>query len=307
MENAFFLPVLAAKVFVGIFVLLGVATLVGKYAAKKNPNNLVKELNIRVNAWWGIVVMLLAAFWFGREGMIVLFMLLSFATLREFMTHVYRYRADHNRIALCFYVLLPMQYYFVWTGWYSMFTVLIPVYAFLLLPIAGHLAGETQHFFERTAKIQWGVMITVYCLSHVPALMTLPLKDFAGQNILLLLFMLVVVQGCDVLYYLWRRTGGLTGGRRKDVGAMLSVSVCTILAASLYWITPFTPFQAALIGLLMSVMGFFGGEVMRLIKHSFGIRHWGQSSHRYTNVLDRVDSLCFAAPVFFHIVRYYWT
>ena len=309
MNTAFYLPALVGIVFFGIFCVLILASLAGKYYERKqgfDVSNMVKEWNARVASWWVITTLLLVTFWLGRGGMIALFVAASFATLREFIGHVYRHRADHLTIALCFYILLPLQYYFVLTNWFSMFTILIPVYAFLLLPIISNMAGDNSQFFERTAKIQWGVMITVYCLSHVPALLSLEIKDYNSPNIVLLLFMLMVVQSGDVFAYLWRRAGSKIAPPRTLPSAYISVPLSTLLATCLYWITPFTPFQAALAGLMISLMGFFGNEVMRAIKRSLGIRHWG---HAYStrSVLDRLDSLCFAAPVFFHVVRYYWT
>ena len=304
---SFWMPTRAAVVFLSVLAVLSSASLAGRFVANRqglSPSPVVKELNARVASWWAMTAVMLVVFALGRVGTVVLFAATSVAALREFMTQVYRYRADHNTIALCFYVLLPLQYYFVYIGWYSMFTVLIPVYAFLLLPIVGCMAGDRRAFFERTAKIQWGVMVTVYCLSHVPALMILNLRGFS-ENILLLLFLLVAVQGGDVAYYLWRRTGGMLGDRRTASGTLVSLLTAMLLATALFWITPFTPLQAALVGLVLGSIGFMGSEVMGAIKRSFGIRHWGRDLRRYNNVLDRVDGICFAAPVFFHIVRYY--
>jgi len=210
MRADFYLPATVGIVFFGIFCALALASLAGKYYERKqglDVSNMVKEWNARVASWWVITILLLVTFWIGRGGMIALFVAASFATLREFISHVYRHRADHLTIALCFYILLPLQYYFVLINWFSMFTVLIPVYAFLLLPIIRNMAGDNSQFFDRTAKIQWGVMITIYCLSHVPALLSLEIKDYASPNIVLLLFMLVVVQSGDVFAYLWRRAG----------------------------------------------------------------------------------------------------
>ena len=137
-------------------------------------------------------------------------------------------------------------------------------------------------------------------------MLSLEIKDYAAPNIVLLLFMLVVVQSGDVFAYLWRRAGSKIAPPRTLPSAYISIPLSTLLAASLYWITPFTLFQAALAGLMISLMGFFGNEVMRAIKRSLGIRHWGHAFSTHS-VLDRLDSLCFAAPVFFHVVRYYWT
>lgn len=308
------LPIQAGFVFLGIFAVLILATLIGNLLRKYRPNSTtVEDFGSRVSTWWVMMVILLLAFGFGDIGATFLFFLISFAALREFMTLIYRRRSDHNAIAACFYILLPLQYYFVLTNWYGMFAALIPVYAFLILPIIAAFSGDTNGLFERTAKIQWGAMVTIFCLSHVPALMTLEVINFQDQNILLLIFMILVVQVNDVLQYilgkLFRSSRPIMPALSPDktiVGTIGGISCASLLAASLYWLTPFTPLQAALIGFIISLMGFFGSMVMTGIKHSYGVQNWGRMMYRHGGMLDRVDSICFAAPVFFHLVRYYW-
>lgn len=310
------LPAQAGTVFLGVFAVLIAASLIGRVVMPRtvpHKTNMLGELNARIDAWWVMTIVLLLAFWFGHVGTTFLFFLVSFAALREFMTLVYRRRSDHNAIAVCFYILLPVQYYFVLTGWYGMFSIFIPVYAFLLLPIIASLSGDTAGFFERTAKIQWGVMVSIFCISHAPALMTLNIEGFEGNNILLLIFLVAVVQASDVCQYIW----GKAIGKRKIMpalspnktvaGTVGGIGTATLLAALLWWITPFHPLQAALIGLVICLMGFFGGLVMSAIKRSFGVKDWGRMIRGHGGMLDRVDSVCFAAPVFFHIVRYFWT
>lgn len=315
MNNVSAMPVQAGFVFIGIFVGLVFAGLLGKYLRTRRPDTpqpLLDSLISRLSVWWVMTIVLLLAFWFGNIGAVLLFLMISFTSLREFMTRVYRNRSAHNAVAACFYILLPLQYYFVLTDWYSMFTVLVPVYAFLILPVIVCLSGENSGFFERTAKIQWGAMITVFCLSHVPALINLPIAGFEDKNILLILFMIAVVQGSDVFQYLF---GKLLGTRpimphilpdKTLAGTLGGIAAATAFAAALFWLTPFTPVQAAAIGLMLAVCGFFGDVVMSIIKQNFGIKDWGRMIRGHGGMLDRVDSICFAAPIFFHIVRYYW-
>lgn len=311
----FYFPIQAGYVFLGIFAILILASSIGAIAKRRAPltkQHAVGELNARIDAWWVMTLVLLFSFMFGHVGTTLLFAAVSFAALREFMTLVYRNRHDHNTIATCFYILLPVQYYFVLVGWYGMFSIFIPVYAFLLLPIISAISGDTHDFFTRTAKIQWGAMVTLFCISHVPALMTLNIPSYEDKNILLLIFMVSVVQASDVLQYIW---GKLIGKRKimpalspnKTVaGTVGGMGSATLLAAALYWITPFSPIQAALIGFAICLMGFLGGLVMSAIKRSFGVKDWGRMIHGHGGMLDRVDSICFAAPIFFHIVRYFW-
>jgi phosphatidate cytidylyltransferase len=303
--------------FVAVGGVLVFASLVGfalkRLVAKGAPHSVIDNLNARINAWWVMVVVIGLAFFFGKTGVIVLFGLVSFFALREFITISYTRRGDHLALAVSFFFFLPLQYWLVWTGWYGLYTILIPVYAFLALPIIACLAQDTTRFLERTSKVQWGLMITVYCISHVPALLTLDIPNFGGRQALLIVFLVIVVQGSDVLQYVW---GKLFGKRKvapqlspsKTVeGLVGGVLSATALGAALWWITPFSPVEAALMAFCICVMGFFGGLVMSGIKRDRGIKDWGAMIEGHGGMLDRMDSVCFAAPIFFHLVRFFHT
>lgn len=303
--------------FGGIAGVLVVATVVGRLlrraVAHGEPHAVIDNLNARVDAWWLMVGVIAAAFVFGRGGVIALFFFVSFYALREFMSLLQTKRADHPAIAAAFFVALPLQYLFVWTGWYGMYSIFIPVYAFLVLPILSALGSDTQRFLERASKVQWGLMISVFCISHVPALVTLEIPGYEGRHLLLVAFLVIVVQGSDVLQYVW----GKLCGRRKVApelspgktweGLVGGVASATALGAALYWITPFTPLQAAAMSFVMCLMGFLGGLVMSAIKRDRGVKDWGHLIEGHGGMLDRLDSVVFAAPVFFHFVRYWWT
>ena len=300
--------------FLAILAILITASSVGSILALKygSQNPTISNLNARINAWWVMTLVLVLAFVTGHIGSTFLFFLVSFAALRECLSLVYSRRGDYAVLVACFYVVLPVQYYFVLTDWYGMFAIFIPVYAFLLLPILAGLSGDPTRFLDRTAKIQWSLMVSVFCISHVPFLLNLKIPNF-DQNILLVIFLIAVAQASDVLQYIW---GKLLGKRKiapvlspsKTVeGFVGGVLSATALATALWWITPFTPFQAGLIGLVICLMGFAGGLVMSAIKRDFGVKDWGHMIKGHGGMMDRVDSICFAAPIFFHIVRYFWS
>lgn len=302
-------------IFAAVFAVLIIASVIGEMLKQKYgvKNPTIANLTARIDAWWVMTLILLAAFLFGQIGTTILFFLISFVALREFMTLVYRKRSDYYSMVACFYLLLPIQYYFVLDHWYGMFSIFIPVYGFLLLPIVASMSGNTEHFLERAAKTQWMAMICIFCLSHVPALLFLNLDGFhSDNNILLLIFMIATVQASDVLQYIW---GKLVGGPKimprlspsktvsGTVGGILSA---TALAALMAPITPFSYWQAAAIGFVICIMGFLGGLVMSAIKRDHGVKDWGNMISGHGGMLDRVDSICFAAPVYFHFVRYFW-
>lgn len=271
------------------------------------------NLNQRIKAWWVMVALIAIAFLFGKDGMIVLFALISFAALREFVTLTHSRRSDHWVLLGMFGIIIPVQYWLVWTEWYGLFTIFIPVYCFLIMPAITALHGDTERFLERIAAQQWAVMLAVYCVSHVPALMTLPIPGYENRSLLLIAFLIVTVQGSDVLQYIF---GKLFGKHRFSptvspsktweglIGGLLSASA---LGALLYWLTPFSPLEAAGVAFLACLMGFLGGLVASAIKRDQGVKDWGHLIEGHGGMMDRADSLVFAAPVFFHIVRYFWT
>jgi phosphatidate cytidylyltransferase len=304
------------RLFLGIFAILAFATVIGQVlrwrVARGQPHGVIDNLNQRIAAWWAMVVLVALAFAAGKGGVIVLFALLSLLALREFVTLSYTRRSDHVALAMAFYVFLPLQYGLIWIEWYGLYSIFIPVYAFLFLPIIAALRADTNRFLERIAEVQWALMLAVFCLSHVPALLTLEVPGYAGRNLLLIAFLVIVVQSSDVLQYVW---GKLLG--RHQVAPLLSpsktwegfiggVASATALGAALYWITPFTVEEAAAIALAINLMGFFGGLVMSGIKRDLGVKDWGHLIAGHGGVLDRLDSVLFAAPVFFHIVRYWY-
>lgn len=273
----------------------------------------IANLNARVRAWWVMIAIVAAAVVAGRMATIILFGCISFLALREFITLAAMRRADHRALWVAFFVVLPVQYYLIATGWYGLFCTLIPVYGFLLLPVLAALAADTRCFLARASETQWGLMICVYCISHVPALFLLDIPGYRGRNVMLCVFLLAVVQSSDVLQYV----GGKLLGRIKIApklspsktlegllgGVMSAVGIAVLLRP----ITPFSSPQAAAMGLAIAVMGFLGGLVMSAIKRDLGVKDWGTMIEGHGGVLDRMDSVCFAAPVFFHLMRYFFT
>jgi phosphatidate cytidylyltransferase len=306
-----------AVLFLGLLAVLVTASVIGwllkRVVARGAPHGAIDNLNARVKAWWVMAAVIGAAAWLGQIALVVLFALVSFFALREFLTLTPTRRSDHLALSFAFFVVLPLQYYLVATEWYGLFAIFIPVYVFLLLPILSALGADTTRFLARTAEVQWGLMIAVYCISHVPALLALDIPGYEGRNLLLVFYLLIVVQASDVLQYVW---GKLVGKRKvapalspsKTVeGLVGGASSAVALGTALWWITPFSPAWAAGISAIVVAMGFFGGLVMSAIKRDRGVKDWGAMIEGHGGMLDRLDSVCFAAPVFFHFTRFFFT
>lgn len=301
----------------GTLGLLIVASLIGWVLAKKAVTDSAKatvaNLNARTRAWWLMVAVFATALVIGPLGTTLMFGFSSFMALREFITLTPTKVGDHRTLFWVFFIVTPLHYYFLGSGWYGMFVIFIPVYAFLVLPVRSALAGDCERFLERTAKIQWGLMVCVYCISHAPAiLMLLKIPGFEGQNAKLLFWFVTVVELSDVMQYVW---GKLCGRRKiaptvspgKTWEGFLGGGATTVgIGAALWWATPFSPLQAAAMAALIVLMGFAGGLVMSAIKRDRGVKDWGGAIAGHGGFMDRFDSLSFAAPVFFHVTGFYF-
>ncbi|MFG1352041.1 phosphatidate cytidylyltransferase [Xanthobacter autotrophicus] len=310
-------PLDLVAVLAGLLGVLAVASAIGyglqRRLSADGSNVVIENLNDRIRAWWVMVILMGLALMGGRIGVTVFFAFCSFAALREFITLTDTRQGDHWALALAFFVVLPVQYYLIWIDWYGLYAIFIPVYAFLLMPIVAALRGDTDHFLVRIAEVQWALMICVFCTSHVPALLSLDIPGFAGRNVLLIAFLVIVVQISDVLQYVWGKLLGRTKiapklSPSKTVEGFLGGALsATAIGAGLSWMTPFSPLEAALLAFVIVVMGFFGGLVMSAIKRDRGVKDWGHLIAGHGGFLDRLDSVLFSAPIFFHLTRFWWS
>lgn len=249
----------------------------------------------------------------GVVGSTLLFALLSFLALREFITLTHTRRGDHRTLILAFFVVLPLQYVVVALRRFDLFTVLVPVYVFLALPVVSALGNDPTRFLERTAKIQWGLMVTLYGLSHTPALLLLRVPGDEARGAFLVLFLVVVVVAGQAA-----QAAAGNRLRRRPVARAISRSFSWrawsagvvaggLAGGALFWATPFDPVAALAMGSVAAGAGTLGDFVMQALKRDAGVRHWGTraSLTGAVGLLDRIAPLCFAAPVFFHVLR--WT
>lgn len=293
--------------------ILGLASLAVALLRWLRPAMDTTELLARVRSWWwmaGIFLVIILA----RDGLaLVFFAFLSFWAFKEYVTLLQTRPADHGSLLWSF-VAVPLQYYWIALPWYGMFTLFIPVYMFLLLPVQLVLAQEPKGFVASASQLQWGLMAFVFGLSHLGALLTLPLvaaPQVHGRT--LLLFLVFVVEISDVLQYVW----GKTLGRHRVLpsispnktweGLLGGVTSAVLCSLGLRFLTPFSVVETLGVACLITLAGFAGGAVMSAVKRDFGVKDFGTLIPGHGGMVDRVDALCYAAPLFFHYVRYVHT
>jgi phosphatidate cytidylyltransferase len=321
----------------GVLILLGGATALVQALRQRSDSGLnvamLETFRLRIHAWWVLCSLLAAAFFLPQAATVVLFGLISFWALREFITLTPTRPGDHRTLFWVFFVITPLQFVLVGMRNYPLFSIVIPVYAFLFIPARIALAGDYKRFLERTAKIQAGLLICVYCLSYAPALLTLEKPNSApeasaplaadnqgagvepnptpGATVRLLFFFVLMVQFSDTLQYAWAQIPSrhviapAINPTRTWEGLIGGAASTTLIGAILWWATPFELWKAAALSLVIALMGFAGGLTMSAIKRDRGVQDYGTLVEGHGGVLDRIDSICFAAPVFYHLAKYW--
>jgi phosphatidate cytidylyltransferase len=304
-----------------VLALLGVATAIGQWLRRQESSRVdrraVEAYNARIQAWWFFGVVLgLAIIW--QDITVILFGMLSFWALREFVTLTPTRIGDHRALFWVFFFFTPMQFVLVWVDNYGLYSVLIPVYAFLFIAVRSAISGDYDRFLERIAKVQCGLMICVYCLSFAPAMLYLKIEDLSGVNdpyaqYRTLYFFVTIVLFADLLEWAFSRMYGKHIIAEKIdpqlswEGVLASAGCTAVAGAALAWATPFPRWwQAAAMSLLIALMAAAGSLTMAAIKRDRGELVTGNFVEGHGGVLSRIDSICFAAPVFYHVTRYFF-
>jgi phosphatidate cytidylyltransferase len=292
------------------------ASLVGFYlsrtAKSESGRATIENLNARIRAWWVMIGIFAIAMVIGPVGAMLLFGIVSLLALREYVSLIPTVPANHRTLFWAFFVVTPLQYWILYRGWYGVASIMIPVYAFLFVPMRLVLSHEVSGFLDRAARIHWGLMLCVYCISYAPALLILDVPGYRGQSAKLLLFLVIVVQVSDVFQYIWgkllgkRKIAPLVSPNKTWEGFAGGISSASLLGMSLWWMTPFSAVQALIISLMITLLGFAGGLTMSAIKRDHGVKDFGSMIEGHGGILDRMDSICFSAPVFFHVTRFFF-
>ena len=288
---------------------LGTVIIGAKHFLKPSAGD--TELWLRMRSWWVMAGLFILAIAVNRELSVLFFGLVSFLALKEYFSIIPTRRAD-RRVLFWAYLAIPIQYLWVWQGWYGMFIIFIPVYMFLFMPLRMIIEGETQGFLKAAGTLHWGLMTTVFSLSHAAYLLALPdAANPAAHGASLLIFLVFLTQFSDVMQFVW---GKLLGKIKvipkvspgKTLAGLLGGVVTTTLLAWIIapYLTPLTGWEPLAAGVIIGLGGFIGDVTISAVKRDIGIKDTGNLIPGHGGILDRVDSLTYTAPLFFHFVYY---
>ncbi len=297
----------------GLFVLLVAASAAHLVFKKARPQTDFTEIGLRIRSWWVMVSIFTLAMLLSRNVSLFFFAFISFLALKEYLSIIPTRRAD-RRVLLWAYLAIPLQYFWAGIEWYGLFIIFIPIYLFLFLPLCMVIIGETRDFLRSAGTLHWGLMTMVFSISHLAYLLVLPRTGNPGAGGAgLLLYLVFLTQSNDVSQFLW----GKSCGRRKIVprvspnktweGFLGGVGTTTVLAVLFgRLLTPLSIPLALAAGILISTAGFVGDVTISAIKRDIGVKDSGNLLPGHGGILDRIDSLTYTAPLFFHFIYYFY-
>ena len=305
-------------------VLFGVGRFLRKRSAADIDTETVRSFSRNMMAWIVVCVVLALALMVNEVFTVIFFWFVSFWAQREFVTLTPTRPSDHRTLFFLILVFPIAQYIMVGLGKYDLYSIVIPVYGTLFIGARIAFANDPEGFLERIAKLQFGLLICVYALSHAPALLTMDMLMtwdgeagrwtlWTGKKAGLLLYLVVIVQISDMTHFVADRTIGKhviapkVHEAKSWEGLMAALVVSAIVGMLIQIFLPVTPFQvygSAVMAIIISVMASSGTMTMYAIKRDRGITKHGVLVQS-RGVLDRIASLCFAAPIFFHVTRFF--
>lgn len=298
-----------------LVVLSAIGTSIGNWLAAKvvgneERQNSLQVVNSRIRTSWPLIFIFAVGFYFGKATLLLIFAIFSFLALREYIALTPTRRNDHLILVIAFYVVIPLQYILIGFSQVGLFTLFIPVYLFLFLPVIMALTKDTERFLERVAKVQWGVMLTIFCVSHAPAIATIRFLRYNSNGLLMMLFFLLVLYFADLFQIM---ASAIWGGKRtwfNDYktykGIFIGSIGAIIMGCLLFWMTPFRFWQTILMSLVIVISGTLGALVMSSVKLSLGAKRLDTTVVLTRGALDRMEMLFFAAPVFYHTTIFFF-
>ncbi len=296
-----------------VWILLFIASIIVFALTKHSPEKDYKELVLRTKSWWGMIAIFTFAILTSRTVSLWFLGLLSSLALKEFLSMIPTRRAD-RRVLFWAYITIPIQYYLADQEWYGMFIIFIPVYAFLFVPFRMIITQKTEGFLNAVGNIHWGLMLCVFAISHTAYLLVLPtLPNHLSGGTGLLLYLAFLTQLNDVAQYMWGKSFGkhkilpIVSPKKTWEGLIGGVFTTTLTAIIIApYITPFDIPHSLLAGLLISIAGFIGDVTISAIKRDIGVKDTGAIIPGHGGIMDRIDSLTFTAPLFFHFTYYFY-
>jgi len=274
------------------------------------------DLGPRMRSWWVMAVLVGGALLLGWQATAILFAIISFLALKEYLT-LAPTRKEDRLIVLLAYLAVFLNYALIFTDGlfedsYQIYVVFTPVYVFLTAAAVMAWIGRTDGYLATVGIVHWGTVACVYNIGYIAYLMRVPDAQTPAGGAGLVFFLIFITQLNDVAQYCW----GKALGRRKitpkvspnktwegAIGGWITAALVFYLLAPYF--TPLQPLDAAIMAVIVPMAGFFGDITMSAVKRDIGVKDTSHLIPGHGGVMDRLDSLTFAAPIYFHLLAFF--
>jgi phosphatidate cytidylyltransferase len=289
---------------------LGASTLVRLVALRNQPLEVVDQRIESLKTWWAVVGIVVGAALIGPIAIIALLAVISLLSLREFAAFPFEPMIQRRTLPACYVVILT-SYTALLFGLTEAFTTVLPLAVVIVPSVVILLSGHASSFTQHIGRLTLAMLVTTYGLGHLGLLVSLPRESnpHAGP-VGLFLFVVALTELNDIASALVGRKFGhhqLTViSPRKTWEGLVAGIVVTVLASILLgqWLTTISVAHSIAIGILMSLAGSLGDLNMSAIKREVGVKDSGRLLPGHGGMLDRIDSLTFTAPLFYHYWRW---
>ena len=292
-----------------IFGLLVFATILFWIMGKVKPQGDFLELKMRTRSWWLMATIFVLATILHPIITFVSLGLLSFFALRELSSISKNVREADRRVLIWCFLSIPIQYYLAYIGHYGLFLIFIPVFMYLWIPFMLVIIDETEDISRSMSVLPTQLMLTVFGVSHLAFLVSLPdIDGFDAGGRALLLFIVFITEMNDIFQFTWGKLLGRynilpkVSPNKTWEGLIGGVITTVIVGYFLRFLTPFSEMEVLIICGVIAITGFIGDVVVSAIKRDIGLKDTGSTIPGHGGILDRIDSLALTGPVFFHIV-----
>ena len=293
-----------------ILIILVFATLLFWIWSMITPSKLVDEMQTRTKSWWIMCCIFLFASIINPVVTYFALGFLSFLTLREVYSLLNLREMDRSILFIC-YLSIPIQYYFAFKGYYTLFLIFIPVFMFIIIPFLLVLTGETKDIIRSMCILPTSLMLGVFGISHLALLISFPEMNSNGiSGKALLLFLIFITEANDIMQFVWGKIFGKhqilpsVSPNKTWEGFIGGVLSTTVIGYFMGFLTPLSSWQLIFLSFTIAILGFMGDAIISAVKRDFGVKDMGKSIPGHGGILDRVDSLSTTASPFFHLIYF---
>jgi phosphatidate cytidylyltransferase len=253
--------------------------------------------------WFIMLPFIFVPLWLGEKYWVIAVGILSIYGFKEFAKGTGLY--NQKTYCIVSYLAILAITVSIWLNSYGVFMA-IPVWFIAIITAIPVITQNYEKSIQNIALSSIGIIYFGWFLAHLAFLAQ------SEYGLGYVLFVIIFTQFNDALCFIWGKLFGKTKFTRispnKTIEGSILALISTTLIAFANWDIAFPHFEwwlVLLVGILISLGGQIGDLVMSSFKRDLDIKDFGSLLPGHGGILDRIDSLLWVSPLFFHLVRFF--